>query len=166
MLPCPDCGVLMLGRIGLGNHRVARHGWRTPHGTVSRYVDGCRCMECRVAQRITNRARRRARAGTVPTIQCPHCRELFTASGLRSHSLKVHGERMPVIHGESGYIGGCRCAICRDGARTARTRYRSAARARVPGAVACDLCGVVMSARGLRVHTNRMHGGDGERVHG
>ena len=64
------------------------------HGVRSRYVAGCRCEECRQAERTYQRKRREERAST-PDDQKPH------------------GTARCYVH------FGCRCAPCTDAARAA-----------------------------------------------
>jgi hypothetical protein len=45
--------------------RGRRRGPQVAHGTLTRWLEGCDCDECREAQNDASRARRRARAQTV-----------------------------------------------------------------------------------------------------
>lgn len=77
---------------------------RLEHGTLSRYVKGCRCEQCTEANRERTRARRAAHAGT-------------PAEEFR--------------HGATGYTDyGCRCETCKDGHRVScrESQLRRAAR--------------------------------------
>ena len=86
-----------------GGRVMATTSGRVEHGTLSRYAKGCRCDDCKGANRERTRAWRRAHA-TVDTQAIPH--------------------------GASGYTNyGCRCETCTDGHRVRCNDYRSTRRA-------------------------------------
>ncbi len=64
------------------------------HGTVSRYVQGCRCAECTEAARVNRKAKRQAKDGRPLTVMCPTCEEWFaTDAGMMSHDRRFHTKR-------------------------------------------------------------------------
>lgn len=71
------------------------------HGTRARYCAGCRCQECRRANREYNRA------------------------NYRQRSLKLGRSPRVARHGTSSkYAAGCRCRPCIDGRNRARNENR------------------------------------------
>lgn len=84
------------------------------HGTRTRYVAGCRCDECREANRIYVADRRRRRGGAAAEYASRKAR------GLAADDPR-HGTRL-------GYNGwGCRCQPC----RAANAEYQRARRKQV-----------------------------------
>ncbi len=64
------------------------------HGTVSRYVQGCRCAECTEAARLNRKAKRQAKDGRPLVVMCPTCCEWFaTDAGMMSHDRRMHTRR-------------------------------------------------------------------------
>lgn len=68
------------------------------HGTRSRYNHGCRCGECREANRVYVEARRRA-AGMKPMVRSPE-------------------------HSVAGYARGCRCEVCKEATSVYQAQLR------------------------------------------
>lgn len=72
-------------------------GSRSPHGTLTRYTQGCRCDECRAASR-------------------EYARKKY---GHRPR------EEYIVEHGAAAYkTRGCRCDVCRAHSAEVKRRYR------------------------------------------
>ena len=68
---CPDCEAL---RLAAPAKRVGRPAGTTAmHGTRSRYAYGCRCDECRQAEREYSRERRSGRRKGPFSVTCPVC---------------------------------------------------------------------------------------------
>ncbi len=95
------------------------------HGTRARYRAGCRCEDCRRANREYNREWHRER------------------------SLKLGKKRRVAKHGtESKYMAGCRCRPCIDGrnrARNERSYRKGEASPRVDAAVSRELVACMMA---------------------
>ena len=102
------------------------------HGTVQGYIyRGCRCEECRQAQRdyYGNRpmaeylAEVAAQHGTERKYRlgcrCDECREGANAARRRRRHTGV-----VLTHNNSGYANGCRCEVCTEAHRVYRNERR------------------------------------------
>ena len=108
------------------------------HGTNSGYSKGCRCDDCKSANKAYRKAWAERRRASIPHgttngyanygCRCDPCKAAHSAR-VKGDNARHAGER-PTTHGVDGYKRfGCRCSICveatRKGEREATARRRS-----------------------------------------
>ena len=137
--PCSSCTRSAMRPIPQGRRR----GPQVAHGTLTRWLEGCDCDECREAQNDASRARRRARAQTRLPVEMRQqlldaiyagqpFRTVLRDLGLTSNQVwgltKTDNDwsekleaaltatrRADLRHGtNAAYVHGCVCAECRE----------------------------------------------------
>lgn len=98
-------------------------GTIAPHGTITRYVYGCRCLECQSERRryygqkpmAEHLAIVEAKHGTesrASRCSCADCRA--AANAARNRRRLENGPGPNAVHGKrTTYSNGCRCGECR-----------------------------------------------------